>query len=399
MLASIRILVLLLAILAFAPAARAQQHDARENTRCRFARFPYTNPEGGVVCYACVADRDKEHQAKVAANKQRLAAKDTENAANRNAEQAAFKKKQQQEDQQATARQRSAEVLINGNASKFDLTARRPAAKNVASGTILAYGNSSSGRDGASFENENREEVILNRDWDLADAITRISLTQSASMPRTWGQILYRLGRGTRGVKHEFIDACSQRKYYGGWDLVNAKGTTLFNNKYITSILHIKDGWFMLSIDSSEVRNRYKHCDRLYNIYTKKIIPLPRKFDMGGWISDDCGGSEQDKYQAYDHFIPIFGNTTTLSQGFAVSYPYNIIISYSKTVKEKTIEYAPQLVNEAVLNTYSFAIICTEGISADFDHYRSLETFFGKYPYRKLMLITKEGKVVYKDLP
>ena len=220
---------------------------------------------------------------------------------------------------------------------------------------------------------------------------------------------LYQFARveyGNTELKGSVMRGVNEQKYYySGLDLIDYKGNRIFNNKYLYRINHLIDGWFLLSIDSSDLFYKFNFKDRLYNIFTKKTIPLIRNWDWGKHKPDEYSNTHEvwdaDDYFAADHFMVLYDST---------KYSKLKNPAFVKRMKSWLLQYHSNVFSEKMLLENELVLFVTADIFGDYRWNDDFQKCRSKQRvevngdvwysggYHGLIIVSKNGTVKKIDL-
>ncbi len=302
-------------------AQEAKAQTAHNLQQCYLNKNWKPNTEG-VNCPACRNKINKEKAAKIAEQKKRDEAIWAAGKAEKEAKQKAFEAEQKRKREEA-AKPKSGEVVINAQPQKTTATKAPTDVKaTITDKTIFASGGGI--YNNTHFKNEKGEIIIDNPEWIGTYAIKDISFTEEA--PDNFGVVR--------------IAGINSEKNRASYNLVNAKGEYLIDDNAIWSMLHIRNGWFLIA---SKPNNYY-----LLNVQTKKKHTLPYYGQEPVLVVDMA-------------FVPVFSDKVALRklpmEGFGSMTIGNI---FPPQTKEGMIKHFPDKVNEGTLSRYSFVLFHTD---------------------------------------
>ncbi|HQZ24162.1 MAG TPA: hypothetical protein PLD18_02590 [Flavobacterium sp.] len=334
-------------------ATQAQAHQMGAKYNCKLKKgSPNTE---GYPCPACTAIYKKEQNAKIAEDKRRFAAIQAEAEAKKVASEKVRLAKLAEEKKNAE----SGKVYINAqkntvvtnNQIEKKTSNNETKVKNVTNKTVMIGLDSWLKHEGT-FKNEKGEIILENKNWIETYSLPFYSVTNNC--PSNVGIVNYQSSRGVR-VKN----------------IVNSKGEYLFNDSgddEISHIAHIKDGWLIAG--NYNFKNSY-----LYNINTGKKITIGNYPIQVNSID-----------QINEIFMPIFSNSVELNKD---------VIHYlnkewmMKEVKEKLINWFPNIINEEMLSKYSFVLRATNSYDK---RYSGKKEIFDETK-TILLCVTKNGEL------
>lgn len=384
----------------FASSAFSQAvHNTVPFSTCKFSKNRCKgDPEGCSICVACAQDDLKEKKAKEAETERRY----KEEAKKADAKNKAAQAKMQKEIDESLRNNKSRELLVSNApststpvkaiakpAAASPSTAKPQPGKLNYSFSDIKMVKASQDRSGKTmadwvgeFYDERGQLIVRDKKWYSAMTIAESSFTVG-NAPNNFGKVLLQ-------GPEPFPEARCDRfgNYYGAWDLVTPTGQSIFNNKYIYEIRHVKNGWFMLTVDSSDQAHYTKWSDQLYNIYTGQYVPLKRKFTWGRGSAFRCDGVyDLDSHEPLEHFIPLFNAKDSVR-----NWPY---ANYSR-IKKKAMDFFGSAITESMLEKYALVLLCQEAVYSDLTG--DLSALYAKRPYHELLLISNDGTVEWRRL-
>lgn len=271
-------------------------------------------------CAVCGEKKKKEKVAKLGEQKKRDDALAAKLRAEKDAKQKAFLAEQKRNQEEAS-KPKSGEVVIN--AQPISKTASKSApdkkALNIDGKTIFATGGGI--YNNTHFKNEKNEIIIDNPEWIGTFTANDISFTLDA--PNNFGVV-------------RIPDPDNKKRFL--YNLINAKGEYLLDDTNIWSMLHIRNGWFVVA---SKPNNYY-----LLNIQTKKKFSLPYY--------------DQEPVAVVDMaYVPVFSEKVALRK-LPMEGSVNIGLGPPVQTKKEMLQHFPEKVNEEVLSRYSFVLFHTD---------------------------------------
>ena len=366
--------------------ANAQSHNPGPNSNCKLNKNYRPNIEK-ISCPACDLNDKKEKTAIEAEDKRRSDVIVAKAKAEKEALDKAYKDKLALDAKKAET---AGKVFVDVKPSAAVIS-KKPEIKSNLKYMINSW-------DCMFLDSLNQKIVQMPSSCRVSLPINRISYLKPKLELFQYGFVSF---NGTE-VKASTGYTCNDIFYYNNIDLVDYSGKRQFNNKYINEIHHINDGWFMISIDSSDIYYKKEHHDQLYNIFTEKTIPLKRNWDWGTWVIGYCDNFDHDadRYNASQHFIPIFPDNVVFANTGINEMDNSIHL------KKMLLKYHPDVLTEKVLNEYSIVLFVTGSIAMNYggDSFLKNKPRTGSgehgYPggYHGLLLISKNGTIKKIDL-
>lgn len=271
-------LLSLLVLLFFVYTVNAQSHVSKsEYSRynCRFAPKGWNNAEGKQMCPACAKEKEDARKKKIADDKAQYELGKIKNAKLKAEAEIAFKKQQAE----IAERNKVTEVHVTMGKTKGVAPAKKtetPVKKAPVKPTkdVLFFADypgsmSMSGNRLNYFLNENGDTVLKSKDY--YSTFGAFSDNKN-NFPKNMGIVVFNEENTlTNGKTRKIVD------------FVDAKGKRIFNDNSISTIVHLRDDYFVIGRsrdfpeDSSWGYNyrRIQEVD-IYNAKTKKVIPLEK---------------------------------------------------------------------------------------------------------------------------
>lgn len=271
-------LLSLLVLLFCVYTANAQSHISKSEYaryNCRFAPKGSNNAEGKLMCPACAKEREDARKKKIADDKAQDDANRIKNEKLKAENAVAFKKKQAE----IAERNKVTEVYVTMGKTKGvapEKKAETPVKKAPAKPTkdVLFFADypgsmSMSGNRLNYFLNENGDTVLKSKDY--YNTFGAFSDNKN-NFPKNMGIVVFNEENTlTNGKTRKIVD------------FVDAKGKRIFNDNSISTIVHLRDDYFVIGRsrdfpeDSSWGYNyrRIQEVD-IYNAKTKKVITLEK---------------------------------------------------------------------------------------------------------------------------
>lgn len=271
-------LLSLLVLLFCVYTANAQSHISKSEYaryNCKFAPKGSNNAEGKLMCPACAKEREDARKKKIADDKAQDDANRIKNEKLKAENAVAFKKKQAE----IAERNKVTEVYVTMGKTKGvapEKKAETPVKKAPAKPTkdVLFFADypgsmSMSGNRLNYFLNENGDTVLKSKDY--YSTFGAFSDNKN-NFPKNMGIVVFNEENTlTNGKTRKIVD------------FVDAKGKRIFNDNSISTIVHLRDDYFVIGRsrdfpeDSSWGYNyrRIQEVD-IYNAKTKKVITLEK---------------------------------------------------------------------------------------------------------------------------